>query len=415
MTRRPSLTAVQIAVSFILFFGSRRFHSTYGFFSDHVDAPLCRRGSEWIPSVLWQFLWATVFGPILLVKIRHIHDVHHWALQTRLAILACLPGTPLWLAFTYSSNATIAIINKWFIPAGWFLPSLFTMQAVSIIISVMDALSAKRGEQKSAASFTTRSSDSSIHREKTRQDYSMASLEMQIEKNVDPLLRWAATKEFTAENIVFLRAVRDFKRKWHLIATRAPLADDQLRERYEEAARIYFTLVNPLTAKFNINVDYRTYHELESMFSGLRYEPYPDDDGSISKSTRSDNVIAPWADIEESASGSRHSGEAEGVPCPDDVDKLYPLPVTEIGLRDDAPRQSRLGDLQLPHLQIPPAFSLHVFDKAYESVKHDVFLNTWVRYEAAFSKPRRSDAGGLSMTGFQSFVRGASGDLLAEA
>lgn len=245
---------------------------------------------------------------------------------------------------------------------------------------------------------------------------------MQIEKNVDPLLRWAAQKEFTAENIVFLREVRDFKHKWSNIATRGFLTDNQLRERYEEAALIYFTLVNPLTAKFNINLDYRTYNELEQMFAGLRYEPFADDGSSVSKSARSENLITPWADADESSSGSRASGEAITGPG-SDVDKLYPLPITEIRLSAETPPQSSVC---LPHLHIPPAFSMHVFDKAYESVKHDVFLNTWVKYEARFSKPRPQGtpyvAGvgaqanlSCSKVALQNLVRRASGDLFAES
>lgn len=251
----------------------------------------------------------------------------------------------------------------------------------------------------------------------------MASLEMQIEKNVDPLLRWAAQKEFTAENIVFLREVRDFKHKWSNTATHGFLTDNQLRERYEEAALIYFTLVNPLTAKFNINLDYRTYNELEQMFAGLRYEPFADDGSSMSKSSRSENIITPWADMDESSPGSRASGEATVGPG-SDIDKLYPLPITEIRLSAETPRQSLVG---LQHTHIPPAFSTHVFDKAYESVKYDVFLNTWVRYEARFSKPRPQEtpyvAGGVgvqanlscSKVALQNFVKRASGDLFADS
>lgn len=46
--------------------------------------------ADWIrvPSVAWQFLWATVFGPYILLRIRDINDTHYWAWQTRLAILA---------------------------------------------------------------------------------------------------------------------------------------------------------------------------------------------------------------------------------------------------------------------------------------------------------------------------------------
>jgi hypothetical protein len=38
---------VQLAVTLTLFFGSRKFHESYGFFSNHVNAGQCRRGYEW--------------------------------------------------------------------------------------------------------------------------------------------------------------------------------------------------------------------------------------------------------------------------------------------------------------------------------------------------------------------------------
>lgn len=52
-----------------------------------------------IPSVFWQFLWAAVFGPWILLRIREIRDTHYWAWQTRLAVIAwynlsALVGTP---------------------------------------------------------------------------------------------------------------------------------------------------------------------------------------------------------------------------------------------------------------------------------------------------------------------------------
>lgn len=41
-----------------------------------------------IPSILVQLFWSALVGPWILWKIRKVHDVHYWALQTRLAILA---------------------------------------------------------------------------------------------------------------------------------------------------------------------------------------------------------------------------------------------------------------------------------------------------------------------------------------
>jgi hypothetical protein len=89
----------------------------------------------------------------VLLKIRHIHDTHYWAWQTRLAIIACLPGTPLWLVFVYSNTARTAKINNRFVPAGWFLPGLITMQFVTIFFPLLDAIKSKRAiRQLSTAS-----------------------------------------------------------------------------------------------------------------------------------------------------------------------------------------------------------------------------------------------------------------------
>jgi hypothetical protein len=40
-----------------------------------------------IPSALWQGFWTWGFGPWLLFKIRGIHDIHRWRLQTTLVII----------------------------------------------------------------------------------------------------------------------------------------------------------------------------------------------------------------------------------------------------------------------------------------------------------------------------------------
>lgn len=104
------------------------------------------------------------------------------------------------------------------------------MQLVSILFPLLGTRRHVNIDKKGRDSLDGQSMSS---QEKNKDIYSMASLEMQISKNVDPLLRWAAQKEFTAENIVFLRAVRDFKKKWSLAAKRGPLNEDQMRDRFE--------------------------------------------------------------------------------------------------------------------------------------------------------------------------------------
>jgi len=366
---------IQTTVTFVLYFGSRRFHGSYGFFSSYIDELSCHRGVEWIPTTAWQFLWSYAFGPWVLLKIRHIKDGHNWALQTRLAIIAGLPGTPLWLAFVYSPDPRLAKINNYLVPPAWFLPGLFAMEIVSICFPIYDAI---RDMQ-----IRLRRLSATPNQDQQNESYSMGSLEMQISKNIDPLLRWAAHTEFTAENVVFLREVRDFKKKWTDISRHGPLSEDQRREQYEDAALIYFTLVNPLTAKFNINIDHRTYLALKEVFNGVRYAPYQDE--TSSKSSKSDNVITPWDDYDSTPSLALSDTSTDSK-SGSDIEKLYPLPVAEIKVGGDG--QEQLADPLLS--LIPKHFSIDIFDKAYEVVKQDVFLNTWPKYEARYARPRPS-------------------------
>jgi hypothetical protein len=207
-----------------------------------------------------------------------------------------------------------------------------------------------------------------------RSMYSMACLEQQIALNLDPLLQWACETDLTAENIVFLRSVRDFKKKWITAESRGDLDETQQREQFEDAALIWFKLINPLTARFNINIDYRTFLDLEQIFRGVRYEPFFEEDSS--KSVQSENVIAPWVDYERPTSQYYEDCKIS------DIDKLYVLPITEIHLTDGS-----ITSLDASLFQVPDSFTTDVFDQAYDIVRTDVFHNTWLRYEARFSRP----------------------------
>jgi hypothetical protein len=42
------------------------------------------------PSITWQLFWSWVYAPILLWRVRKIHDVHGWRKQTVACVLAGL-------------------------------------------------------------------------------------------------------------------------------------------------------------------------------------------------------------------------------------------------------------------------------------------------------------------------------------
>ncbi|TLD27686.1 hypothetical protein E2P81_ATG10974 [Venturia nashicola] len=368
---------VQLIVALIIFGGSRKFHASYGFFNEWVADDRCRVGMEWGPSVVWQFLWSSVFGPYVLLRTRDIRDTHYWALQTRMAVIAGLPGTPLWLAFIYTHNPNLIQINKYFKPAGWFLPGLITMQFVCIFFPLLDIYKLKRLEHSFGENRSVPDDPAELRNFHDRKlnPYSMATLELQLEKKPSQLMHWAYTKEFTAENVLFLTSVKAFKRKWTL-AAKQPIELDSTKARalYEEAAMIFFTMVHPVTARRNINIDSPTFRELDDMFKGCHYDP-DDNISSASKSSShlTQNIVAPW---EEVGTPERcHSALSDrGNLLDDHVNKLYPLPVTQIHSKSDT-----LTDGPST-IMVPAQFTIEVFDRAYGSVKNDVYLNTWVRF-----------------------------------
>lgn len=268
------------------------------------------------------------------------------------------------------------------------------MQFVSIFFPLLDVYKLKSLEQKFGDNRGIPRNIPKMHdfHDKKINPYSMATLELQLDKNPSQLLFWAYTKEFTAENIMFLTSVRDLKRKWAEATKHTDfLEPHQLRELYEEATTVFFRLVNPTTARRNINIDSRTFCQLENMFNGCQYEQV-DDGSSVSKSSSqgTHNVVAPWEEqdiLERPRSVLSVGGKLLG----DYVNKLHPMPVTEIHAKYD----SANGDPCTKETMVPGTFAIDIYDRAYDIVKNDVYLNTWARYEARYSRPfSPSQAGG---------------------
>ncbi|KAF2828040.1 hypothetical protein CC86DRAFT_203503 [Ophiobolus disseminans] len=352
---------ISIIPTVILFFGSRRFHSWYGFFGGHSKYHECRRGFEWIPSIFVQLFWTVIVGPWILWKIRHIKDVHSWAWQTRLAIIAGLPGTPLWIAFTFSNLQQIVDINKFFAPAGWFIPCLIVCQQVLIIIPLRDAFKSSPRQRStstsetesltSTASLTSAKSTTVVFSKELKSKASMQALEFSIQHSIEPLIAWAASREFTAENTIFLREVRNFKKKWSSLRN---VTTAQRRQMFNEASLIFFTLINPFTAESPINIEYKIFKTLQNIFSSVEFDPYmprsrtPDD---LKSPVLRENVVCPWEDT-LSRPASLNSTNSTG---------------------STASTSSSRGI-------VPSEFTEAVFDAAFESIKYLVFTNTWPRY-----------------------------------
>lgn len=118
---------------------------------------------------------------------------------------------------------------------------------------------------------------------------SYEAFEHHLRFSLRPLLVFSVSCDFTSENVLFLREVRTFKTKWRRNIRLGPLVghcfsnQDEI-EMYEDAARIFFELVDPDTARICINVASKTADDLKAKFRYLSYEP-PTASTSKGKST----------------------------------------------------------------------------------------------------------------------------------
>jgi hypothetical protein len=239
-----------------------------------------------------------------------------------------------------------------------FLPSLVVCQQVLIIIPLRDAFKSRPQDRPTSASETaslksthsvvSAKSSTVIFSKELKSKTSMQALESSIENSIEPLIAWAASREFTAENTIFLREVRNFKRKW-TFQKQKPMSTAQRRQMFNDASLIYFTLVNPFTAETPINIEYKIFKTLQNMFSDMEFDPYP------TRSKTPDNPTSP--------------GMRENVVCPWEDTTSRPASI----------ESNQSAEANVKSI-VPSHFDKDVFDAAFESIKYLVFTNTWPRY-----------------------------------
>lgn len=250
-----------------------------------------------------------------------------------------------------------------------FLPSLIVCQQVLILIPLRDAARNRTTQRRSLSMSTDTESltsipsnvsekfPGSILTKDLKPKASMQALEANIEHNIDSLVEFTASREFTAENTVFLREVRNFKRKWSALRT---VTTAQRRQMHTEASLIFFTLINPFIAETPINIEYKIFKKLQEQFEGMEYDPYMPTNRSASPV--GDNVVCPWENTLDRPTSMESNASGASISSTSSTRSLVPSQFTE-----------------------------EVFDPAFESIKYLVFTNTWPRYvDAEMSNPSRS-------------------------
>ena len=209
-----------------------------------------------------------------------------------------------------------------------------------------------------------------------REMYTMAALDKALAVNPTPLLLFAATKEFTGENIVFLMQVRDWRAAWNRAARDFGAVTGQVKYRlFNIAVEIFATSIHTKTADFPINVESKIRTKLEAMFGpavvGIRHleqnivDPFNHHSfGSIglepTKSPQSDvNGIGEFRGVDSYRTAS------------DSQEHFLPPGKGDLDVIPEAPETAA---------DIPASFDEHAFDEAETSIKYMVITNTWPKF-----------------------------------
>lgn len=181
----------------------------------------------------------------------------------------------------------------------------------------------------------------------------MQALERALEIHAKELLEFAATKQFTGENIVFLTRVRAWKVRWNRAAlAKTPMPLEAKNKLYESGKEIFDRNISLYTSQFPVNLESKIYRQLEGIFGS-----------NVSLSPSS--IITPFTEL-WAATGKRESRAGfEDITRAEDDTKPGPFAETQA---------------------TPYGFDGQVFDLAERSIKYMVFTNTWTRFLESSSR-----------------------------
>lgn len=256
-----------------------------------------------------------------------------------------------------------------------FAPGIMAMEAVTIFFPCYQLVVSKRerdrflGELQAWNEKKTNSgqgSDSAPLRtpseaSRVPEGYSRGALERCLEENSSSLLRFAAAKEFSGENILFLNYVRDWKAAWAKIGESSPEYDWTRDPQYHRlhffkiALEIYVFCVDMNLAEFPINIESRIYSDLLEMFGeACAYRNLPESYNTMAMHRKKLSTVITVEEDTQALCFDAYPHEEQSIMH---IESRVPNSVV-----------------------VPTNFTADAFDEAEKSIKNLVFTNTWPKF-----------------------------------
>lgn len=301
-------------------------------------------------------LWWTTFGLLLSGKLSTftslIENIRLTLPRIALSIMMIEIFTiflPCWEVIRYHSMRQEALESI----AQWQLNKSVGKASKSITTaSTGVAGSSLTGVSKEGS--TSSDSDVSI--------LTMEALEYVLERNPGPLQQFSALRDFSGENIAFLRAVAEWKSSfphavYDPIRSKDAKVQQLVRERFNSALRIYIDFVSSRDAKFQINLSFQDLRRLELVFEASARALFGEK-REVDPATPFDSF--PMTPQVRSCPASSHGSEAGIITATNEAEAI-------------GGTASYWGD-------IPDGFDATVFRDAEASIKYLVFTNTWPKF-----------------------------------
>ncbi|KAL5603589.1 hypothetical protein FOVSG1_006339 [Fusarium oxysporum f. sp. vasinfectum] len=365
----------QFLLTIFMFLVSRKFHNSFGISGTEVTGTesqqnaAARKGWEWWPSIVWQLVWAWVIAPVILWKSRNIRDTQGWRVQTIACCLANLHAAPMWLIALYIP--AMAPVNSIFVPPQWIALSIMILEIFTIFLPCWEVFKHRAGQRESittrsttvaGSSRTAWSKDGSIKSQISSESiFTMGALEYVLGRNPEPLQQFSALRDFSGENIAFLRAIAEWKSSLPA-SVRGPknqedsATQELVHERFNSALRIYANFVSARYAEFQVNLSSHNLKKLENVFEASARTLYGEKRAVDPALPFESFMMTSPANV-NSSSASAHGSE-NGI-------------ITASIEGND--RTLYWGD-------IPEDFDGSIFDDAEASIKYLVLTNTWPKF-----------------------------------
>ncbi|ODH52671.1 hypothetical protein GX48_01156 [Paracoccidioides brasiliensis] len=292
-----------------------------------------------------------------------------------------LIALPMWLGSLYSPNLSYRQMNTYWGPPLWFLPGIMMMELATLFFPFYEVMFIRKIQARASQTMgdlEALRSSGSLSKNNNR-DYSLAALEKVLDSDSPRFLHFAATHDFSGENIMFLNHVRDWKAAWGRspanMKLKKPNADEMesyRRHLYNVAIEIYVTYVHLFGAEFPINIESDIYRDLKNVFMPAAMTLM-----KLPKRKPSQSGICPVTSDIEATAGSflvqlPHDNDQneQKTPAQEYEDILYRGHQNIINMVPRLP----------PNTLIPDSFNENVYDRAAASVKVLVLRNTWPKF-----------------------------------